>query len=214
MRMLKLLPYRLAVPLRRFREEGLVAGVLSLGQLVTRICYTHSEYVIAANMLSDKINWPAVRSGLTIHQIRAREEIADLSAIAESVDMARFYKMFKHGSICFCGFRNGEIVGYWWVSQEVERRVNPIQPPLGPGDACIHDGFISAKHRGEGIAESLAYHCLRFLSERGYKRAIEATEKTNSVMQRVEKKTGFIIIGEMLHTRILFWESLRYKIRQ
>jgi ribosomal protein S18 acetylase RimI-like enzyme len=212
MHLLRLLLYRLVDSLKAFCGKGLAEGFVSFGRIVVNVFFRHSVYAVLAYMLPEQVFAPDSRPDLVIHQIATREEIDNLSSIAKSVDMARFYKMFVHGSICFSAYQNDRVVGYGWVSQEVDRSVNRVQPPLRSGDACMHDLFVSAAHRGQGIGEALVSHRLRFLRENRYKRAIAAVQKKNVSALRLHKKAGYTQIGQMFHTRILFWDSFRYDI--
>jgi GNAT superfamily N-acetyltransferase len=212
MRLLRQLLYRLIASLRVFQEKGLRAGFLELGQTVRRIFYQRSEHIVIANVLSDQVFLLDPKPGLVIRQMTTREEIAKLSQIANVADMARFYRMFDGGSIAFIASQNDHPVGYCWISKEVDRGVNPVQPPLRPGDACVHDLFVSPAHRGQGIGQALVSHRLRFLREHGYKRAIAAVLKDNIPALKVDERTGYTHIGEMSHVRILFWNSFHHNV--
>lgn len=212
MRLSRPLLYRLISTLRAFQKKGLWAGSAELGRTVLRIFYQRGEYIIIAHTLSGQIPPPAPKPGLVVRQVNTRDEIANLSSIAEPVDMARFYKMFDHGSIAFIAFQNGQSVGCCWISQEVDRRVNRVQFPLGPGDACVHDLFVSPAHRGQGLGKSLILHRLRFLREHGYRRALGVVLKDNVPALKINKKAEYEHIGEMSHTRILFWDSFYYNM--
>jgi len=210
--MLRQLLYRLIISLRTFRKKGLRAGFAELGRTISRIFYQRAEFIVIARALLEQIPPAASKQGLVIRRATTREEIASLSPIADMIDMARFHKMFDHGSFAFIAFQNDQPVGYCWVSEEVDRNVTRVQPPLHPGDACVHDLFVSPAHRGRRIGRALVSHRLRFLREHGYKRALAVVRRDNVPALKVDKKTGYTNIGEMSHTRILFWDSFRYNI--
>jgi GNAT superfamily N-acetyltransferase len=212
MYLFKQLLYRLAISLRMFQEKGLRAGFVELGHALLRIFYQRGEYIVIINVLSDQIPLPDTKPGLVIRQVTTLEELASLRPITDSADMARFYRMFEHGSIAFIALHNEMPVGCCWISAEIDRRANRVQPPLRPGDACVHDLFVSPEYRSEGIGRTLIAHRLRFLREHGYKRAIGAVLKDNAPALKVNQKTGHIHIGEMSHTRILFWDSFNYNL--
>lgn len=212
MRLMKLLPYRISGMVRRFQKEGFWKGLTSLTRLIVFIFYEHSEYVVITHTLSDEHLTCFDRSDLSIRQITSHEEITEFDAFVDPVDMVRFNEMLDRGSICFSASKSGEVVGCAWVSQEVDKTVNRVQPPVSPGDACSHDLFISPKHRGQGIGEALIRHRLLFMREQGYKRMIGAVRKDNEPALKVNKKTGHVRIGEMSHRRLLFWDWFRYDI--
>jgi GNAT superfamily N-acetyltransferase len=212
MHLLRQLLLRLNATLTAFRDKGLRAGFAELGQTLLRIFYQKAEYVIVAHPLSEELTPMFTKSDTVIRQVKTRDEITGLSSIADPADMARFYKMFDNGSIAFIAWQNGQVAGYCWISDEIDRSVNRVQPPLSTGDACVHDWFVAPAYRSQGLGKTLVAHRLRFLRERGYRRALAVVLKDNAPALKVDKKTGYAEIGEMSHTRILFWDSFQYNV--
>jgi GNAT superfamily N-acetyltransferase len=211
MHLLSQLLYRLITALKVFRENGLRAGFVELGQTIWRIFYQRAEYTAMAKELSRQAYPAAGEPDLIIRRATTREEILALSSIADLADMARFQRMFDQGSVVLIALRGGQAVGYGWISHRIDRRTNRLQPPLRPGDACLHDLFVSPAHRGQGIAQALVARRLQFLREEGYKRSIIAVAQGNAPALRVAEKAGYRPVGEMSHTRLLFWDRLTYK---
>jgi len=211
MHLLKQLAYRLIAAARVFREKGPSAGLVELGKTVWRVFYQRAKYIAMAKELS-KQAFPATGGpDLTIRRATTREEVLALSPIADLADMARFQRMFDQGSVPLIALQSGQTVGYGWISHRIDRRTNRLQPPLGPGDACLHDLFVSPAYRGRGIAQALVARRLQFLREEGYTRSIIAVAQGNAPALRVAEKAGYRPVGEMSHTRVLFWERLTYK---
>lgn len=208
----KRLLHRLAVSLEMCKEEGFQAGIAELGRTLRRILFQKSEYVVVANELSDQLPLTDPEPGLVVRQLTTLDEIGQLNQIVNPVDMARFYEMFDRGSIVFAAFQSGYVVGCCWISDEADWSVNRVQPPLRSGDACVHDLFVSPSYRSQGIGRVLVSHRLRYLCEHGYKRAIGAVRKGNVPAFKINKKTGYIHIGEMSHRRILFWDWFSYNV--
>jgi GNAT superfamily N-acetyltransferase len=207
----KQLFYHLVDSIRTFKEKGVPAGLVTLGRTMARIFYRRDEYVIVANVLSERVPFPNLRSGLVIRQVTTREEIASLGSIADLAnDMERFYKMFDNGSVGFIAWQSDRAVGCCWLSQKIYPSMIRVQVPLRPGDACAHNLFVSPTHRGQGIGQALVSHRLQFLREHGYKRAIAAVLKDNIPALKVDTKTGYTPIGDMTHTRVLFWDLYKY----
>lgn len=214
MHLLRQFLYQLAASLKALWEKGLSPGTAELGRTLLRIFYQRSEYVVIANELSHQVFRPSPNPGLVIRQLTRREEISEIGQIVGLVDMARFYQMFDRGSIVFIACQDGQIAGCCWVSERVDQNVNRVQPPLQPGDACVHDLFVSPAYRSQGIGRALISQRLKFLQELGYKRAIGAVLKGNAPAFKINEKTGHIHIGEMSHTRILFWDLFRFDIAE
>jgi GNAT superfamily N-acetyltransferase len=203
---------QLVTSLRAFREEGLRARFLALGQTILRIFYQKGEYVIPASVLSDQVTQLDSRPDLVIRQISDREKTAELSRIADPTDMVRLYEMFDYRSVVLGAFQNDQIIGYCWFSHKVDQSLHRVQPPLQLGDACVHDLFVSPEHRNQQIGRALISHRLHFLHERGYRRAVVAVAKGNAPAFKINKMTGHTQIGEMSHTRILFWDSFHHNL--
>jgi hypothetical protein len=51
---------------------------------------------------------------------------------------------------------------------------------------------------------------LEFLREHGYRRAIVVVLKGNTPALKVDNKTGYLQVGSMSHTRILFCDRVDY----
>lgn len=213
MHLLRQLLYRLAASLTAFQERGFQAGFTELGRTVLRIFYQKSEHIILACELSERKTSPVnPKLGLVISRVKSPDEIACLGSMADPNDMARFHKMLDHGSIAFIAYLDKQSAGYCWISEEIDPGVNRVQPPLRPGDACVHDLFVSPTYRRQGIGHALVSHRLRYLSDHGYSRAIAAVRKDNIPALKVDEKTGYTHIGEMSHTRVLFWDRFIYNL--
>lgn len=196
------------------KEKGTRAVFTELGRIVARIFYQHAEYLILTHTLSACATTAGTQSGLTIRQATTRDLIASLSPIVGSADMARFYKLFEAGSIAFIASDNCQTVGCCWASQEADPSVNRVQAalPLYPGDAYMHDLFVSPTYQRRGIGQSLLTHCLEYLHESGYKRAVAAVDKDNLPSLELTSKTGFKVIGELSHVRTLFGNHFKCRI--
>ena len=212
--LLKQLSCRVSDSLQRFRDEGIQAGLAQLGCTGARILHQQADYVVVANTLAEFTITPEQRSGLVIRQAATSEEIARLSPIADSADIARFYKLIENGSTAFAAYQNDQPVGYCWASEEIDKSVNRIQAALRlrPGDAYTHDLLVSPAYRGRGLGESLLSHCLDYLRECGYRRAVAAIQTDNIPSLKLNRKIGYEVIGRLQHTRILFWDHFECNV--
>jgi ribosomal protein S18 acetylase RimI-like enzyme len=212
--LLKQFLYRVDDSLDRFKEEGIRVGLAQLGRTSARMLHQRADYVVMANTLAEFATRPEPRSGLVIRQAATPEEIAKLSPIADSADIARFYKLIENGSTAFAAYHNDQVVGYCWASGRIDQSVNRVQAALRlrPGDAYTHDLFISPSYRGRGLGRSLLSHCLRYLGKCGYKRTVAAVQKDNIPSLKLTKKIGYEIIGELHHTRTLFWDHFECNV--
>lgn len=212
MNLLRQLLFRLIAIARAFREKGLRAGLGELEQVISRIFYQRGEYFVFENEVPNKIIPLVSKPGLVIRQITNYEELKSLSSIADLADMKRFYKMFKGGSVVFVALMSDQPIGYSWISGKIDPSENRVQAPLRPGDACIHDLFISPEYRSQGIGRMFYAYRLQYLHEHGYRRLIAVVLKENISSLKVVAHTGYKRIGELSHTRILFWDWVKYSI--
>jgi len=212
MHLLRQLLWQLTLTVRLFQEQDWCAGLMELGRTLSRILYLRGEYVIMANDLSGLILLPGPGPDLVVRRVETREELDGLRSIASLADLSRYCRMFDHGSSVFIALQNDQPVGYGWISQMVDRSVHGVQPPLRPGDVCLHDLFVSPAHRRQGIGQMLIAHRLRFLRDNGYRRAIIAVKKDNIPSLEANRKTGYVPVGEMSHTRFLFWDRLTHNV--
>ena len=90
--------------------------------------------------------------------------------------------------------------------------MNRVQAALHPrtGDAYVHDLFTSPMHRGKGIGKALAAYQLQLLRECGCNRAVEGVAKDDTPALRIYETIGYKPIGEINHTRILFWNRFKW----
>ena len=209
--LLEQLSHRMIEALKSFREKGMRAGLTELARTGARIFYQRGSYMILATALSECETMAKPVPGLVIHQIKSLEDIACLRSVADSADMARFHKLFNARSIGLVASERGQAVGYCWISQKVNPDVNRLQAAiqLRPGDAYVHDLFTTPTHRGKGIGKALASYQLQFMRERGYHRAIEGISKDNTPALKINETIGYKPIGEINHTRILFWDRFK-----
>lgn len=212
--LLRQLLCRLGSSVRAFQTEGWRAGLLALESTLSRILYQRGEYTVLANDLSGHLAVPDPKADLVILQATAREELAVLNSMVHPADLARFYSLFDRGSTAFVAFQNSEAVGYGWISPAIDPAVHRVPAPLCPGDACLHDLFVSPAHRRQGIGLALISHRLRFLHDHGYRRAIAVVRKDNLPSLRANKNAGYRRIGEMTHARLLLWDRLSYDLSE
>ena len=206
--------YRAIDSFQLSKEKGMRAALTELGKTGARILYQHADYVILTHTLSVPATTAQPSSGLAIRRATTRDAISTLSLTSGSADMARFYKLYEAGSHALIATNHGQIAGYCWASQGVDGSVNRVQAalPSYPGDAYVHDLFVSPTHRRQGVGQALLIHCLEYLHKSGYKRALAAVAKDNIPSLTLTRNTGYIVIGELSHMRILFWGHFKCRI--
>ena len=191
------------------KTRGIGAGLVGLAQTVARVFYQRADYVILEERFSKYVPAADPRPDLVIQRVTTRELVASLSPVTNLADMQRLYKLFDGGCVAFIASENDEVIGYCWASQHVEGSLNRVGAALGlcARDAYVHDLFVTEACRGRGIGRSLLIHCLEYLHENGYARAVAAVEKDNIASLVVTRKAGYQAMREISHSRILLWNS-------
>jgi GNAT superfamily N-acetyltransferase len=189
------------------KTRGIGAGLVGLAQTVARVFYQRADYVVLEERFSKYAPAADPRPDLVIRRVTTRELVASLSPVTNLADMQRFYKLFDGGCFAFIASENDQVIGYCWASQHVEGSLNRVGAALslGAGDAYIHDLFTAEAYRGRGIGRSLLIHCLEYLHENGYERAVAAVERDNIASLIVTRKAGYQVMGEISHSRIMLW---------
>ena len=119
-------------------------------------------------------------------------------------------RVFDEGGAGFIALYTDLPIGFGWISFKVNPELIRIPVPLQLGDAYLHALFIATDKRNLGCGRELVMRRLHYIKEKGYKRVIITVLKSNAPSLRVQEILGYDYIGEIVHTRILFWDFYRY----
>ncbi len=129
-------------------------------------------------------------------------------------------RLIEERALPMVGRLDGRIVYHGWAATHRWRVAGSVVVPLGRGKAVMFRGFTVRALRSQGLhAAALSYE-LRFLKERGVRRAYLNVEETNAPALRAVDKTGFRHVGgyvvvRMAGTvRVLMDESLRRAVSE
>jgi hypothetical protein len=192
-RLFKSLAYQLIELVKTLKENGGQAGLAKLGKIVRRIFYVRRDRWVFALTLSEKVTTAKPRAGLVIQQVKDKDELAPLAALAGPTDMVRFRRMIETGCLAFIAWQDGQVAGWGWISDRIDPQTNRTQAPLRRGDACLYDLFVAPAYRD------------------GYKRSVISCAKDDLPPLIVAEKVGYVAIGESYHSRFLFWERFEYR---
>jgi GNAT superfamily N-acetyltransferase len=199
------------------KDKSVSSVALELGQFIKLMLFKKIEMFIIAFDLSSKIRFPDLKCGLTIYPITTHEQIASLNEVVGLSNYKPYdtinwlHKIFNNGSIGFIAFKNDHPVGCCWASEKTPSSLFPgVRIPLERGNICVHTLFVSQINRRQKVGKALAIYRLRFLQNKGYKRALATVEKDNIAALKTDKKIGYVTIGEVSGVRVLFWSRTRF----
>ena len=113
-----------------FREKGVLAGLVELGEIISRIFYRREEYIVIQYELSQQSVSLDPKPDLDIRQVAKSEELTSLRQMADESDMTRFHNLFNHDSVAFIAFQDGQPAGYCWASEKFEKALHRVPVPL------------------------------------------------------------------------------------
>ena len=190
--------------------------VQKLERVIKLMLFKKVDMFIIAYELSGKIRFPGLRSDLKINSIISHEQIASLKEVVGLSNYKPYntinwlHRIFKNGSIGLIALNNDHPIGCCWASEKTPSNLFPgVRIPLERGDVCVHTLFVSQLNRRQQVGKALASNRLRFLQNRGYKRAVATVEKDNLAALETDKKIGYVTIGEISGFRLLFWSRIR-----
>lgn len=200
---------------KTFDEDGLSKGIKRLTYVIGRIFYNRFDYLILAHPL-DKIGSSVNKLGLSIRQINRAEDISALEAIE---GLSHFIpghiewlgRVYDTGGIGVVAWHDDKPIGCSWISPQLTDDLMQIEIPITPKEAYIHTHFVSPNYRGRGVGKILAAHCLNFLRNNDYDRGVMIVRKENTPALKADMKIGYRPVGEVTHTRFLFWDSNDYR---
>lgn len=103
---------------------------------------------------------------------------------------------YATGATCFVARRDGRIVHYNWVFEQVFEGAEAVIE-LGPGEAHCDNGFTTVDSRGKGVHAAVNSRMLQFLRERGNHVAYTRFTTDNVSSKKALQKVGWDFYGEL-----------------
>ena len=110
----------------------------------------------------------------------------------------RFSLRIEAGRHCLLAYRDGRVVGYTWISPEIDMEIEGLPLALPADAAYLWDLFVLHGQRSGGIGSALTSARLAYAREAGFRLGWRAISPTNRPSLRTAEKTGAVrILGEI-----------------
>jgi ribosomal protein S18 acetylase RimI-like enzyme len=190
-------------------QEGWRRGLQRVVKEVLPLPFRRIEYVITARLLTEPIAIPQPRLPVTI-RLATPADLDKFNGVATFSELKAYAKRFARGHICFVALYQDKLVGYNWAAAEVDPELEGAPVRLQPGDAYVGYAFTAPAYRGQRIAPAMSAHRLRYLQEKGYRRAIAIVDVKNKAAQTIHRRVGYQEVDRATFQRILWWRTFRY----
>ena len=131
-------------------------------------------------------------------------DVSRLSSILPTATQEAFNARFAAGRSCLFASRGSSVVGYTWLSPEIDSDIEFL--PLALPDDAIYlwDLFVPRSERGGGIGSALTGARLALAKQWGFRFGWRAVSPENRPsMRTVEKTGGSQVLGELSWYQLL-----------
>ena len=147
--------------------------------------------------------------------IVSRASVEDLDRIRshpESLPDAVYSRRLDQGDTCYVMHRQGEILGYNWVSNTTAAVMRGFDLEidfmnLGPGERFTYDFYVYRELRGGGHGGSLKRMLLGQLAAEGSERVMSLVSPENIVSLRVHHRLGYVPVDMVYGYRVGHWRK-------
>jgi GNAT superfamily N-acetyltransferase len=192
-----------------FRHGGFTQATRWLIEVFRTMPYNHIEWVVLARSLEAPL--PSFNPGLPLtFRIAGPDELSLLNDLVPPSELTYFRRRLSHGRSCCIATYEQDIVGYGWVTAEVDYDIDNLELHLGDGDVYQDDLFTAPAYRGHGIGRALDKERLEYMRERGFNRAVKIVRIDNVPALKLSKANGWLEVDRMTFRRLLFWRKYQY----
>lgn len=183
----------------QLRRDGARAFARSLAERLRRALRNDEDYQVLLLDL-DAIAQPAGNSDIALEPLTERHlpELYELNRKRGFMRAdKRFARYLERGFGGYVGYRDGELVGYYWWVDRSAREPHPDLASLGLGidldehDVYGSDFFLLEEHRGGGRAHHFLHDLERDLRDRGYRRIWGYVVTTNRPARWLYSARGY-----------------------
>jgi ribosomal protein S18 acetylase RimI-like enzyme len=185
----------------------------ALGQWLSetlRTCLCHRiEYIVFTRSLEGPL--PSFEARLPItYRVAEPDDLSYLRDVILPSELEYFSKRLAHGRICILALYQENLIAYAWASDEVNLEIDNLELRLEPGDVYLDDFYTLPAYRRQGVYSALHLQELRYVQERGFKRAVAIVAVDNIPPQKLMKKIGYQEADRLSFRRILFKRDYHY----
>jgi GNAT superfamily N-acetyltransferase len=198
--------------LRRYqREHGARETAVAVTRRLRRAVYLQESLIVMAGEL-DSIVEPWRDEGLRLEDLGSEHlpGLAELNRKRGEPEVDRRFARYVHqGFHGFVGYREAELLGYyWWVDRNAGTQFPDLRKlglgiELGEGDVYGSDFYVLAEHRGGGLSADFLYKVERSLRDRGYRRVWGYVVSTNRPARWIYSTRGYVPMWTVRRTKVL-----------
>ncbi len=112
---------------------------------------------------------------------------------------ARFAGRLQRGDVCLLGLLQGDLAHYTWLRVGRGGLVR-----VGHDEGYLFDSYTVNRHRGRGVHTAMVAHRLRYLGQRGCRRALVGVSVANGpALHVLRRKLRFRRLGLVLSMSLL-----------
>jgi GNAT superfamily N-acetyltransferase len=193
---------------RHWREQGPRAAFAYLWEILrVQVYLEEDEIVVRKDFDPDAAPEPGpVR--LELAQAHDLPMLAEFNRRqANATRTRRFETGFAEGKQALIGFRDGELIGYFWFHDASVRSgacyVSRYGINLGEGEVYGEDLFIAPEHRGRGIPAAFVAALEAELLRLGYHRMYGFVDAFNTPARWLWTTSGYTVVTRRHTHRIL-----------
>jgi GNAT superfamily N-acetyltransferase len=181
-----------------------------LAAFLRSFLYNRIDWIVYTRSLEGHLPSIEVRL-LVTYLVAGADDFARLRELVLPSEFARLGKRLAHGRICALALYQGRVVGYLWITDEVNFEIDNLQLRLGPGDVYFDDAYTVPAYRNQGVYTALHLQGLRDMQGRGFQRAVSIVDVGNLPSRRVHEKLGYQEADRLFFRRILIMRQYRYQ---
>ncbi|HXM86273.1 MAG TPA: GNAT family N-acetyltransferase [Solirubrobacteraceae bacterium] len=203
---------------RYLREHGARETAVAVARRFWHAVYTQESLIVIVRKL-DSIVEPWRDEGLRLEDLGSQHlpALAELNRKRAQPDAdRRFASYVRQGFHGFVGYREDELVGYyWWVDRDVptlfpDLRKLGLGIELGAGDVYGSDFYVLDEHRGGGLAADFLFKVESGLRDRGFERLWGYVVSTNRPARWIYSTRGYVPMWTVRRTKVLaVWRTTR-----
>lgn len=174
------------------------------------LAYKRVEYIVFTRSLEEDLPIPDPTLPFVFRFLK-NEDLSSQRDFFLPSERERFRTWLKHGRICLGVFDRSRLIGYTWLSGEVDPKIEGVRLRLGPGDVYFGDVLVSPAFRRQGIHTQAAIYRMHYAQKQGYQRAVGIVARKNTPAINVVIKIGFEETDRLFFRRFLWARSFRYQ---
>jgi GNAT superfamily N-acetyltransferase len=154
-----------------------------------------------------------VPAGVEVRRLGS-DELDLLAPLVSRRRRSMYRRALARGRTCHAAFRDGEVVGYAWLSPAAERDLEGYPLALPRGVAYLWYVYVAPGERSSGVGSALTNEAQLLARAAGWRATWRLTDRSNAPTYRMMRKNAGDtqrLIGELVYRRILRRERVEMR---